>query len=123
MEDVMKDEMKAAWQSDNGNGTYTNPILNADYPDIAAIRVGSDFYMFSSTFVSFPSIPIMHSKDLINWEIIGYVTTDLNGTGKSYTLTNNFEDYGHGCWAPTIAYRNGVYYVGIYQAQGRFILC
>lgn len=123
MEDVMKDEMRTAWQSDNGNGTYTNPILNADYPDIAAIRVGSDFYMVSSTFVSFPSIPIMHSKDLVNWEIIGYVTADLNGTGKSYTLTNSFEDYGHGCWAPTIAYRNGVYYVGIYQAQGRFILC
>ncbi|WP_313340648.1 glycoside hydrolase family 43 protein [Lacrimispora sp.] len=116
-------EVKLAWQSDNGDGTYTNPILNADYPDIAAVRVGNDFYMVSSTFVSFPSIPIMHSKDLVNWEIIGYVTQDLNGTGKSYNLTDNFEDYGHGCWAPTIAYRNGVFYVGIYQAQGRFILC
>jgi xylan 1,4-beta-xylosidase len=112
-----------AWQSDNGDGTFTNPVLNADYPDIAAIRVGNDFYMVSSTFVSFPSIPIMHSKDLINWEIIGYVTADLNGTGKSYMLTNTFEDYGHGCWAPTIAYRNGTYYIGIYQAQGRFIMC
>ena len=107
----------------DNSSTYTNPILNADYPDIAAIRVGKDFYMVSSTFVSFPSIPIMHSRDLVNWEIIGYVTADLNGTGKSYTLTNSFEDYGHGCWAPTIAYRNGVYYVGIYQAQGKFILC
>lgn len=123
MDNSINETIKAAWQSDNGNGTYTNPILNADYPDIAAIRVGKDFYMVSSTFVSFPSIPIMHSRDLVNWEIIGYVTADLNGTGKSYTLTNNFEDYGHGCWAPTIAYRNGVYYVGIYQAQGKFILC
>lgn len=112
-----------AWQSDNGNGTYTNPILNADYPDISAIRVNNDFYMVSSSFVSFPSVPILHSKDLVNWEIIGYVTTDFNGTGKSYNLTNTFEDYGHGSWAPTIAYRNGIYYVGIYQAQGRFILC
>ncbi len=112
-----------AWQSDNNNGTYTNPILNADYPDISAVRVGSDYYMVSSTFVSFPSIPILHSKDLINWEIIGYVTSDLSGTGKSYDLTNTFNDYGHGCWAPTIAYRNGTYYVGIYQAQGRFIMC
>lgn len=123
MDNSINETIKAAWQSDNGNGTYTNPILNADYPDIAAIRVGKDFYMVSSTFVSFPSIPIMHSRDLVNWEIIGYVTADLNGTGKSYTLTNSFEDYGHGCWAPTIAYRNGVYYVGIYQAQGKFILC
>lgn len=123
MDNSMNEAMKAAWQSDNGNGTYTNPILNADYPDIAAIRVGKDFYMVSSTFVSFPSIPVLHSRDLVNWEIIGYVTADLNGTGKSYALTNSFEDYGHGCWAPTIAYRNGVYYVGIYQAQGRFILC
>ncbi|WP_218031494.1 family 43 glycosylhydrolase [Paenibacillus kobensis] len=111
-----------AWQSDNGDGTFTNPILNADYPDITAIRVGSDFYMVSSTFVSFPSVPIMHSKDLVNWEIIGYVTADLSGTGKSYTLTNTFEDYGHGSWAPTIAYRNGTYYVGFYQAQGKFLL-
>ncbi|GMK37578.1 beta-xylosidase [Paenibacillus sp. CCS19] len=111
-----------AWQSDNGDGTFTNPILNADYPDISAIRVGSDFYMVSSTFVSFPSVPIMHSKDLVNWEIIGYVTANLDGTGKSYTLTNTFEDYGHGSWAPTIAYRNGTYYVGYYQAQGKFIM-
>lgn len=112
-----------AWQSDNGNGTYTNPILNADYPDISSIRVGNDYYMVSSSFVSFPSIPILHSKDLVNWEIIGYVTTDLEGTGKSYTLTDTYEDYGHGCWAPSIAYRNGTYYVGIYQANGRFIMC
>ena len=62
----------------DNSSTYTNPILNADYPDIAAIRVGKDFYMVSSTFVSFPSIPIMHSRDLVNWEIIGYVTADLN---------------------------------------------
>ncbi len=120
---VMQTALAGAWQSDNGDGTYTNPVLNADYPDIAAIRVGNDFYMVSSTFVSFPSIPILHSKDLINWEIIGYVTADLNGTGKSYNLSNTFEDYGHGCWAPTIAYRNGTYYVGIYQAQGKFIMC
>jgi xylan 1,4-beta-xylosidase len=111
-----------AWQSDNGDGTFTNPILNADYPDISAIRVGSDFYMVSSTFVSFPSVLILHSKDLINWETIGYVTNDLEGTGKSYTLTNTFEDYGHGAWAPSIAYQNGTYYVGYYQAQGKFIL-
>lgn len=111
-----------AWQSDNGDGTFTNPILNADYPDMYAIRVGSDFYMVTSTFVSFPSVPILHSKDLINWEIIGYVTENLDGTGKSYNLSNTFEDYGHGAWAPSIAYRNGTFYIGYYQAQGRFIL-
>lgn len=112
-----------AWQSDNGDGTYTNPILNADYPDKSVIRVNDDFYMVSSSFVSFPSVPILHSKDLINWEIIGYVATDFKDTGKSYDLTNTFEDYGHGSWAPTIAYRNGTYYVGIYQAHGKFIMC
>lgn len=111
-----------AWQSDNGDGTFTNPILNADYPDMSIVRVGSDFYMVNSTFVSFPSVPVLHSKDLINWEIIGYVTNDLEGTGKSYTLTNSFEDYGHGAWAPSITYRNGTFYVGYYQAQGRFLL-
>jgi xylan 1,4-beta-xylosidase len=111
-----------AWVSDNGNGTYTNPILNADYPDCAVCRVGSDFYMVSSTFVSFPTVPILHSKDLVNWEIIGYAATDMN-TGISYNLTNSYDQYGHGSWAPTICYRNGTFYVGIYESNGKFILC
>lgn len=111
-----------AWQSDNGNGTYTNPILNADYPDCHICRVGNDFYMVSSTFVSFPAVSILHSKDLVNWEIIGYATQMMN-TGVSYNLTNTYDRYGKGSWAPTIRYYNGVFYVGIYESGGKFIMC
>ena len=53
--------------SDNGDGTYTNPVINADYPDPDIIRVGEDYYMVSSSFVAMPGIPVCHSKDLINW--------------------------------------------------------
>ena len=54
--------------ADNGDGTYTNPILFADYPDSEVIRVGEDFYYQSSSFLLVPGNPIMHSKDLVNWE-------------------------------------------------------
>src|SRR3954469_9945584 len=60
------------WVADNGDGTYKNPILHADYSDPDAIRVGNDFYMTSSSFEDVPGLPILHSKDLVNWTIIGY---------------------------------------------------
>src|SRR5690349_22099259 len=60
------------WVADNGDGTYKNPILHADYSDPDAIRVGDDFYMTSSSFEDIPGLPILHSKDLVNWSIIGY---------------------------------------------------
>ena len=62
----------AAWTSDNGNGTFTNPVLYGDYPDPDIIRVGRDFYLVTTTFVSVPGIEVLHSRDLINWEIAGY---------------------------------------------------
>ncbi|MDP4181205.1 MAG: family 43 glycosylhydrolase [Bacillota bacterium] len=111
-----------AWKSDNGNGTYTNPVLNADYPDCDVCRVGNDFYMVSSSFVSMPGIPICHSKDLVNWEIIGYVYTGLYNTGISYDLSSSYENYGHGSWAPSIKYYKGTFYIGLYEAQGKFTL-
>ena len=60
------------WVADNGNGTYKNPVLNADYSDPDAIRVGDDFYLVSSSFEDMPGLPILHSKDLVNWIIIGH---------------------------------------------------
>ncbi|HTY36576.1 MAG TPA: family 43 glycosylhydrolase, partial [Bacteroidota bacterium] len=61
-----------AWSPDNGDGTYTNPVIYADYSDPDAIRVGDDYYMTSSSFSHFPGLPILHSKDLVNWTIIGH---------------------------------------------------
>ena len=60
------------WVADNGDGTYKNPIIHADYSDPDAIRVGDDYYMVSSSFNHIPGLPILHSKDLVNWTIIGH---------------------------------------------------
>lgn len=59
------------WVADRGNGTYQNPVLYADYSDPDACRVGDDFYMTSSSFNCLPGLQILHSKDLVNWTIIG----------------------------------------------------
>ncbi|MBR1736683.1 MAG: family 43 glycosylhydrolase, partial [Firmicutes bacterium] len=60
------------WIADLGNGRYKNPILYTDYSDPDAIRVGEDYYMTASSFCNTPALPILHSKDLVNWEIINY---------------------------------------------------
>ena len=60
------------WSPDLGNGTYKNPILFADYSDPDVLRVGSDFYLTSSSFTCFPGLPILHSKDLVNWTLINH---------------------------------------------------
>ena len=58
--------------ADQGNGTYQNPILHADYSDPDAVRRGSDFYMTASSFNASPGLPILHSRDLVNWDLIGH---------------------------------------------------
>ena len=63
------------WVSDNGDGTYTNPILHADYSDPDVVRVGEDYFMTASSFTCSPSLPILHSKDLVNWELVNYALT------------------------------------------------
>ena len=60
------------WVPDLGNGQYKNPVIDADYSDPDACRVGSDFYMIASSFDAVPGLPILHSKDLVNWSIIGH---------------------------------------------------
>src|SRR3954463_12183305 len=60
------------WVADQGNGTFKNPILNADYSDPDPKREENDFYLVSSSFEDIPGLPILHSKDLVNWTIIGH---------------------------------------------------
>jgi len=62
------------WCPDNGDGTYKNPVINADYsdPDVCVGASGTDFYMTASSFNCIPGLPILHSKDLVNWEIVGH---------------------------------------------------
>ena len=77
------------WVSDNGNGTYKNPVINADYSDPDAIRVGDDYYMISSSFNHVPGLPILHSKDLVNWILIGHAL-------KKQTPVDHFSKVQHG---------------------------
>jgi len=94
------------WVADRGDGTYKNPILNADYSDPDAIRVGNDdFYLISSSFSDVPGLPILHSKDLVNWSIIGHALTRLPDTEFSRPMP------GDGVWAPAIRYHKGEFYI------------
>ena len=65
------------WVSDQGNGTYRNPVLHADYSDPDVCAAGDDFYMTASSFGCTPGLPILHSKDLVNWRIINYALKEL----------------------------------------------
>jgi len=94
------------WVADQGNGTYKNPILDADYSDPDVIRVGDDFYMTASSFDAIPGLPILHSKDLVNWQIIGHAL-------KRQPPFDHFSktQHGNGVWAPSIRYHQGEFYI------------
>lgn len=108
--------------SDNGDGTFTNPVLRADFPDPDIIRVGRDYYMVSSTFHCMPGIPVLHSRDLVNWKIIGHAYDSLTFL-PAYSMEEMSSAYGLCCWAPTIKYSDGWFYIGTNIAGQRFILC
>ena len=95
---------------DQGDGTYRNPVIAADYSDPDPLRVGDDYYLVSSTFESFPGVSILHSKDLVNWTTIGAALTDLAAVNPAYTV-KKMERYNGGVYAPTISYHNGKYYI------------
>jgi beta-xylosidase len=94
------------WVADNGDGTYKNPVINADYSDPDAIRVGDDYYLVSSSFEDIPGLPILHSKDLVNWTIIGHAL-------KRQPPYDHFSkpQHGGGVWAPSIRYHNNEFYI------------
>ena len=92
-----------AQSSDNGDGTFTNPVLWADVPDPDVIRVGDDYYMVSTTMHLMPGAPVMHSRDLVNWEIINYLYDKLDDK-KSYDMIDGTV-YGRGQWATSLRYR------------------
>lgn len=95
------------WCPDNGDGTYTNPVINADYSDPDVIAVGDDYYMTASSFNCIPGLPILHSRDLVNWEIIGHGVKRL----VPDSLFSGKPAHGNGVWAPCIRYHNGEFYI------------
>jgi beta-xylosidase len=118
---AQKQYLSKVWVADNGDNTYTNPVINADYSDPDAIRVGDNFYLVSSSFECSPALPILQSKDLVNWKIIGHA---LN---RQIPL-NHFAlpRHGEGVWAPSIRFHNGEFYIyypdpdfGIYMVKAK----
>jgi len=92
----------------------TNPILFTDVPDMSIIRVGDTYYMSSTTMHMNPGVPVMKSKDLSHWHIIGYaynILEDIDAT----RLTHGKSDYGRGAWASCLRFHKGVYYLSTFS--------
>lgn len=95
---------------DQNNGTYCNPVIPSDYSDIDAIRVGSDYYAVSSTFQYSPGVVILHSKDLVNWEILSHVVNNVTAMGPDYNW-DKMNRYGVGVWAGSLRYYKGKFWI------------
>jgi beta-xylosidase len=98
-------DVPISW-GDQGDGTYKNPILKSDFSDPDIVRVGADFYLVASDF-HYVGMQVLHSRDLVNWQIIGQVFDKLTMDPK-YDQMNA---YGQGTWAPSIRYHNGEFYI------------
>lgn len=91
-----------------------NPVIHADVPDMSIVRVRDSYYMASTTMHMSPGVPIMKSKDLVNWEIVNYAYDILDDT-DALNLENDRTAYGRGSWAPCIRYHNGAFYVSTFS--------
>ncbi|MHA6249323.1 glycoside hydrolase family 43 protein [Pontibacter sp. CAU 1760] len=98
--------VSGVWVADQGDGTYKNPVLHADYSDPDVCRVGDDYYMTSSSFNAVPGLQILHSRDLVNWQLVGYAL-DKNIPAAHFAAPQ----HGNGVWAPSIRYHNGEFYI------------
>ena len=97
------------WTADNGNGTYSNPLFYEEFEDPDIIRVGDDYYLAGTTMHMNPAVQLMHSKDLVNWELAGYCMDRLD-LGPAFRLEGG-NIYGRGIWAPCIRYHKGMFYI------------
>lgn len=94
------------WVSDEGNGMYRNPVLHADYSDPDVCVVGEDYFLTASSFNCTSGLPILHSKDLVNWKIVNYALKKVEPV-EYY----NEARHGKGVWAPSIRFHEGMYYI------------
>ncbi len=95
-----------AWSPDLGDGTYQNPVLHADYSDPDVVRVGDDYWMTSSSFGHVPGLPILHSRDLVNWRLVGHALPRLVPEETFRT-----PQHGNGVWAPAIRHHAGRFWI------------
>lgn len=110
------DAQTNAWMADNGNGTFTNPLMWGDWPDPDIIRVGDTFYLVSTSMHYVPGCPIAVSKDLVNWEMAGYAVDRYDEDPRYDMQGGNL--YLNGAWATSIRHHNGKYYVGFCTPYG-----
>lgn len=116
-----------AWTPDNGDGTFTNPMMWGDWADPDVIRVGDDFYFISTSMHYVPGCPIATSKDLVNWKMAGYAVERYDEDPR-FDMKGG-EMYLNGSWAATIRHHNGKFYVGFCtpngwgNKQGHFSIC
>ena len=98
------------WTADNGNGTFTNPLFYDEFSDPDIIRVGDWFYLTGTTMHAMPGLPVLRSKDLVNWEFLSYAAPKLD-FGPQFRLEEGKEIYGQGIWAPSLRFHNGTFYI------------
>lgn len=120
---VMPDSLSgfSGYWGDQGDSTYRNPVIAADYSDPDPLRVGEDYYLAVSTFESCPGVSILHSKDLVNWSSIGAALTDLGKVAPDYTA-KGMNRYNGGAYAPTLSYHNGKFYVYVNLFTDGFVV-
>jgi beta-xylosidase len=109
------------WAADRGDGTYRNPIIFADYSDPDVIRVGTNYYLVASSFNAAPGLPILHSKDLVSWTIIGHALPHQ----PPYDVFDR-PQHGNGVWAPALRFHAGEFFLyypepdrGIYLVKAK----
>lgn len=100
---------RTTWMADNGNGTYSNPLFYDEFSDPDFIRVGDDYYLTGTTMHAMPGLPVLHSRDLVNWEFVSYAMPELD-LGPTYRMDGG-TIYGQGIWAPCLRYNKGTFYI------------
>jgi beta-xylosidase len=103
--DILAQNKSTVWNPNIDDTSYLNPIIHSDYSDPDICRVGDDYYMTSSSFSHFPGLPILHSKDLVNWKLISHAV--INYAVKAFAKPQ----HGGGIWAPSIRYHNNEFYI------------
>lgn len=101
---------RTTWMADNGNGSYTNPLFYDEFSDPDIIRVGDYFYMTGTTMHAMPGLPVLRSRDLVNWEFLSYASDKLD-LGPAFRLEDGKNVYGQGLWAPSLRYHNGAFHI------------
>lgn len=99
------------WLPDLGDGRYQNPVLFADYSDPDAVRVGDDYWLTSSSFSHVPGLPILHSRDLVNWTLVNHALPTLGSAEGIPTDHFNVPRHGAGVWAPSIRHHAGKFWI------------